>query len=628
VEPTTFIQRHLGIGDIDGDAKPDIAFVSADNNGVTVSKVSILRNTSCIKPKISPEGPLDVCASLLPLKLTSSVSPGATYTWKDGAGTTVQTGPGESYNVTAAGNHTFTVTLTAEGGSCALTSLPVQVAVNPGTLTGYAKPANSGPVCAGSSLTLTAATGIGATKYRWTGPDNFSYEGASPNPPPIPNFRDVKAGKYRLEVIVGTCVAKDTFTVVNIIDVPEFKINTGGSTVACTPSTKTLSINPSAGFSYQWFKDGASIPSASGPTYTASTSGEYRVDASYAGCTNVQSDPVTITFADLPIVAFTAPSTACMGQNITFTSQSVTDPDVVATATWDFGDGNTSTDVSPVHKYLTAFGSPFSAKLTVSYSSGACATTTSKSITVTSAPAATISNTGNKFSFCPGDSLKLEITGPFTGYSWSTGATTQFVYVKSAATYSVDVTTATGCVINATREVKLFPEPQVTIIAEPTEVAEGQSSVLTAAGLQNYLWTPADALTSASVSNPTATPLVTTTYTVKGTDANGCKGEAVIELRVREGSIYSKISPSKFFSPDNGDEFGKFWLVDRIEEYPGCQIAVYDDKGVKVHEAKPYHNDWDGTFNGRKLPDGVYYFVIKCEGETTTPKTGSITLLR
>jgi gliding motility-associated-like protein len=47
-----------------------------------------------------------------------------------------------------------------------------------------------------------------------------------------------------------------------------------------------------------------------------------------------------------------------------------------------------------------------------------------------------------------------------------------------------------------------------------------------------------------------------------------------------------------------------------------------------VHDAKPYLNNWDGTFNGRSLPDGVYYFIIKCEGETNKPKTGSITLLR
>lgn len=622
---TTYIQRHLGIGDMDGDAKPDIAFVSADNASQLASKVSILRNTSCIKPKITPEGPLEVCANLLPLKLTSSVSTGATYTWKEtGTGATVQTGPGEFYNVLAAGDFTYTVTLTAEGGTCALTSEPVQVKVGTNALSGTATFSSNSPVCIGSNLNLSVDNPPppGATRYDWRGPNGFSATGAAVS---LTNFKDPNVGRYYVDVYAGSCIAQRSEIMVSAIALPGFVINTGGPDVVCT-ANRTLSVTSAPGFSYQWFKAGASIPGGTSATYLADASGEYYVEATYTGCTPVKADAVTLTFATAPTAMFTAPSTACMGQNVTFTNQSVTDPNVVATAAWDFGDGNTSAEGSPVHKYNTA--TTFNAKLTVSYSDGACANTASKSITVTSAPVATITNAGNKFSFCPGDSLKLEVSGPFTGYSWSTGANTQFVYAKSAATYSVDVTTATGCVINATREVKLFPEPQVTITAEPTEIAEGQSSVLTAAGLQNYLWTPADALTSASVANPTATPLVTTTYTVTGTDANGCKGEAVIELSVREGSIYSKISPSKFFSPDNGDEFGKFWLIDRIEEYPGCQIVVYDDKGVKVHEAKPYHNDWDGTFNGRKLPDGVYYFVIKCEGETTAPKTGSITLLR
>jgi gliding motility-associated-like protein len=144
----------------------------------------------------------------------------------------------------------------------------------------------------------------------------------------------------------------------------------------------------------------------------------------------------------------------------------------------------------------------------------------------------------------------------------------------------------------------------------------------------NYVWAPAETLSSSTIADPVASPLTTTTYTVTGTDVNGCRGEAIIELVVREGSVYSKIKPSKFFSPDNGDEVGKTWLVERIEDFPGCQVSIYDMKGIKVFEAKPYSNDWDGTFKGKQLPDGVYYYSIKCEGEQKTPKTGSITILR
>src|SRR5436190_18192722 len=70
------------------------------------------------------------------------------------------------------------------------------------------------------------------------------------------------------------------------------------------------------------------------------------------------------------------------------------------------------------------------------------------------------------------------------------------------------------------------------------------------------------------------------------------------------------------------------WVVDHIVDFPQCAVSIYDDKGVKVFSAKPYGNDWNGTFNGKNLPDGVYFYVIRCDGEENSPRTGSITLIR
>lgn len=56
-------------------------------------------------------------------------------------------------------------------------------------------------------------------------------------------------------------------------------------------------------------------------------------------------------------------------------------------------------------------------------------------------------------------------------------------------------------------------------------------------------------------------------------------------------------------------------------------MEIYDKQGNKILEAKPYNNDWDGQINGRPVPDGVYYYVIRCD-DTGIVKSGSITLLR
>ena len=80
------------------------------------------------------------------------------------------------------------------------------------------------------------------------------------------------------------------------------------------------------------------------------------------------------------------------------------------------------------------------------------------------------------------------------------------------------------------------------------------------------------------------------------------------------------------FSP-NGDTRNDRWVISGVENYPGCTMKIYDDKGVRVFQQTGYPIEgWDGVYNGKSLPDGVYYYVFSCpDGK---PKTGSVTMLR
>ncbi|MBI4947162.1 MAG: gliding motility-associated C-terminal domain-containing protein [Bacteroidetes bacterium] len=61
----------------------------------------------------------------------------------------------------------------------------------------------------------------------------------------------------------------------------------------------------------------------------------------------------------------------------------------------------------------------------------------------------------------------------------------------------------------------MLASPDVTIC--PT-----QSTTLNASGASSYVWSPAASLNNASISNPIATPGIITSYSVIGTDGNGC----------------------------------------------------------------------------------------------------------
>lgn len=624
IQPTTFINRHINIGDLDGDGKPDIAFTSIDdnNNGIPASKVSVFRNKTCMVPKLSPEGPITICAGF-PLQLQSSVSNGTTYEWKLN-GTTQTSGASSSFNVTASG--TYTVTAIAEGGTCSESSNSVVVNVGAGTASGLAVATNNGPACVGNPLSLSV-NDVGATQYLWTGPNG--YTGSGMNPPAIANFQLENAGRYFVDVMVGTCVAQRTSTLVEIIDIPSFSVTSSSGTVICQGDNNLLTVSPTApNFTYQWIKDGSNVGPANSATFTATASGVYSVRATSTlsgGCLPVESSKITLTTVSLPVTAFDAPATACQNQKVKFTNQSTTDPGATAHYKWEFDPPKTSDEKDPEHIF-TAVNS-YTIKLIVSYGNNACAQETSKPISITAAPAVSITNPDNKYNFCEGDSVLLQVIGAFTSYSWSTSETTSSIYAKQGGLYSVDVQ-ASGCVLTAQRQVTEEPAPVVLVTATPPQINEGESSQLEASGLANYTWSPPDGLSSTTIFNPVATPLVTTRYTVKGPAAGfGCPGIGIIDVVVKGEPIVNKLRPTKFFSP-NQDDKNPVWLVENILDFPQCAIMIYDDKGVKVYDSKPYLNDWDGTFNGQKLPDGVYYYVIRCDGEENKPRTGSITVLR
>jgi gliding motility-associated-like protein len=634
--PTTFITRHTRVGDLDGDGKPDISFCSVDKTGVIASKVSVFRNEACVVPEVTPANtPVSLCLGLLPYKLTATMSRGSYYQWlKDG----VQVSCGRNQNtldVTAAmGSGKYTVRIIGEGGNCTAAgncgeeSAGIDIVIG-GASASATNPTSNGPVCIGSTLNLSLANPAAGATYKWTGPAGFTATGPAPT---LPNFKLENAGRYSVEVTVGSCISSVESTVVEAIDAPTFQVAYTGSSVICQgDAAKVLSVMPSPGtYTYQWLKNGTPIGGATSATYSvssvAASSGNYAVRASYSGCATFETTPVEIRVATLPVSAFTAPATACAGQKVTFTNQSTFDNTATVFYEWDFGDGQASDDEDPEHIFTGA--NTYPVILQVSYKDEACADTTKHKITITAAPPVAITNTANDYLMCEGETLALEVLGSFNSYSWSTGATGPSILITQSGTYTVDVTAPNGCVLTASRVVSGLPAPGVIVTATPQQINEGETSQLQASGLVNYEWEPADALsTSPTIADPVANPLETTIYIVTGHDANGCTGTATIEVTVIGDAIVSKLGPKNFFSPDNSGP-NDLWTVDRIVDYPQCAVTIYDDKGVKVFDAKPYQNDWNGIFNGKPLPDGVYFYIIRCDGEENSPRTGSITLIR
>jgi gliding motility-associated-like protein len=93
-------------------------------------------------------------------------------------------------------------------------------------------------------------------------------------------------------------------------------------------------------------------------------------DASSTLCSQAQTGSTVITINDLPVASFTPPAIRCANSGITFTNTSTPNA-ASATYNWDFGDGNTSTDVNPTHVYPIPNTAPgYTVTLTVTNSNG------------------------------------------------------------------------------------------------------------------------------------------------------------------------------------------------------------------------------------------------------------------
>ena len=68
------------------------------------------------------------------------------------------------------------------------------------------------------------------------------------------------------------------------------------------------------------------------------------------------------------------------------------------------------------------------------------------------------------------------------------------------------------------------------------------------------------------------------------------------------------------FSP-NGDGINDDFTIRGVEGFMDSRLQIYNRWGNRVHDVINYQNDWQGTWNGRDLPDGTYFYILNLNNE-------------
>ncbi len=165
--------------------------------------------------------------------------------------------------------------------------------------------------------------------------------------------------------------------------------------------------------------------------------------------------------------------------------------------------------------------------------------------------------------------------------------------------------------------------PPKTIVSGDQIVLDGSTGNNVASSIA---WTPAASLTGANTLTPIASPTITTNYTLTVVNSNGCTSTDAALVTVLPYCI--KVMDA--FTP-NGDNTNDKWLV---TQGGACttqsKVSVFNRYGSEVYSNLNYQNDWTGTYKGKTVPDGTYYYQIEYTlvGGRKIFVKGDVTILR
>lgn len=171
----------------------------------------------------------------------------------------------------------------------------------------------------------------------------------------------------------------------------------------------------------------------------------------------------------------------------------------------------------------------YTAAMVVTQCNGATNTVTS-TVQVAVTPTPNIVANSNTTNICPNTPVNLNASGALT-YTWNPGnivGASPVVTPGSTTTYTVIGTGVGSCTSSALVTVTVIPNPTLLISNSSPSICVGGSSTLSATGGVSYTWQPIGVNTSSAVVNP----LVSTTYTLLGSNASGCTSSVTTNVAV------------------------------------------------------------------------------------------------
>ena len=360
-------------------------------------------------------------------------------------------------------------------------------------------------ICSGASdaisVTNSNSGGIAPVTYNWSNGlgTNTTY-----------NVTPTVTTTY---VVTATDLCNQTATDnVTVTVAPPLTISVTPANPTVCPGTNTT-LEASGASTYNWNPStGLSSVTDSIVTVTPTGTTTYTVTGTNSlGCSGTTS--VIVTVANVLNITIAPDTTVCPGTTVQLIASGGT------TYIWNTTQTGDTLTVAPTTTTIYS----------VTGTSGSCSGSNNVTVTISNHLPITVANEA----ICPGGTATLTAVSAATNYTWNTSQTGSPINVSPATTTTYTVSgTSGGCSGTASATVTVNSNPVITVSPASPAICPGASVSLQAAGASTYSWSPGTGLAPTTGANVVADPTTTSTYTVTGTDANGCISDTSVTVTV------------------------------------------------------------------------------------------------
>ncbi len=462
--------------------------------------------------------------------------------------------------------------------------------------------------------------------YQWQAPGSADVSNDTlPNPVITPTTLGTHSYSLVINPHAASCSATD---VVNILVMPNSITVAPTDTMICLGgSVQVIGAGGSNLFHYQWIPTaGIGVSNTFNAFITPDTSALYTVTASFHRCPDIQAT-LNLSVQPTPTVFLGGNRLSCQFDTVHLRANVL--PLWYNSYAYNW---TPSADLDHNNTQSVVFSGTSTTKLYVTVTTPAgCKGIDSSIITVFPGNFASITPDNNNF--CPHTNATLLPTAPAgTSFHWypslylndSLGSS-PLISPLASQTYTVVATSADGCNDTFKYSAHVYPAALLTVDDSVTIFPGESYHIQPTSNCNSFAWFPPAGLNDAGVSDPIATPEISTLYKVRGITDNGCEATDSILVTVSDESI---LALPNAFTPGTGDN-NEFRIIKRGLATLNY-FRVFNRWGNLMFETKDINAGWDGAYKGKQQPFGVYVYEV--QAVTTSGrifmKHGNVTLLR